>query len=134
MWSIYLDLNVVSYVFRSLISFRKSPWYCSVCSVQAIITTTRGILKLSSLSAKRYTADCYLFPFYGQYCYGEVSKLLLFLLSQDTPEEVYLMLLSIDLPLFSHFRYFYIKLLWNFVFLTNIKSVVSWIFYVAIFF
>ena len=78
-WVISLSMKVAYSVFRSVISFRKFPWYFLVCYIQEIITTTRGLLKLSSLSAKRYTADYCLSSFYSQNCYSELSKLVLFL-------------------------------------------------------
>ena len=68
--------------------------------MQEIITKIRGLLKWISLSAKTFTADCYLLRFYSQYLYGELSKLFLFILSWDTHGEVDLLLLSTDL-LFS---------------------------------
>ena len=40
---------------------------------------------------------CYVLLFYNQYIYGELSILILFILSQDTPTEVRLLLLYSDL-------------------------------------
>ena len=89
--------------------------------MQAIINTTRGILKLSLLSAKK-TASCYLFPFYSQYRYGELSRLLLFLLLRDTPKDVHSLILSIEPQLLSYLRFFFNC--HGTLFFTNIESVV----------
>ena len=109
-------MNVASSVFWIFISSRKAPWYCLVCYAQTIITITRVLLKLSSLSAKPYTVDCYLLLLYSQYCYGESSKLLLFILFRDTPKEVHYVLLSIEKRQLSYIFMFYIKLSWRLVF------------------
>ena len=122
-----MDLNMVSSVFRSLISFQNVPEYCLVFYVQAVITTTRFFLKLSSLSAKLYTVDCYVLPFYSIYRHNYLSMLLPFLLMQHTTVEFIFLLSYIDFQRFC-FTLFYIKLWWNFVFLANIKSVLSCIF------
>ena len=67
--------------------------------------------------------------FYSQYRYSELSKLFLFLFSwyQATNKYIcyYIPLTHND---FLISNMFYIKLSQKFVFLTNIKSVVSWIF------
>ena len=67
---------MASCVFLSLILFREAPWYFLVWYVQEIITTTKVLLKLSSLCSKQYTDNFYLLPFYNQYHYGELSKFL----------------------------------------------------------
>ena len=91
---------MASSVFRSLISFQNAPFYF------LFYHYNKGHLKFRFIKCKKqYTADCYLLPFYSQYIYGELSKLFLFILFQDTPEEVHLLLLSIDLRIFSYFKY-----------------------------
>ena len=81
-------------VFQFIILLLEAPWYCIVCYMQAIITRTKGLLKLGSLSVKKYTYNCYLLSFDNQYRYGELSKLCLFVLSRDTSEEVDLLIFS----------------------------------------
>ena len=83
----------------------------------------KGHLKVEFIKWKKCTSDCYLLPFYSQYGYGELSKKILFLLLRDTPEEVDLLLLSIELQQFSYFRYVLYKLSCIFLFLTNIESI-----------
>ena len=94
--------------------------------MQAIITTTSGLLKWSDLSAKQFTEYCYVFLFNSQYCYGDLSLLLLFVLSRHKHEEVNLLLLSIDLKQQYHFIVFYIKLSRNLYFLKYIEPVYLW--------
>ena len=48
-------------------------------------------------------------------------------------KKLHCFLFSVDLRLFSYFRYFYIKLSCIFVFLVNIESMISWIFSVKFF-
>ena len=96
---------MASSVFRSLILFREVPWYCLVYYVQAIITTTRGLLDWSSFSEKLFTADCYSLSFYSQYRYSELSKLFLFILLQNIPAEVHSLLLNINLQRLYYFYY-----------------------------
>ena len=122
----------MSYIFWSLISFWKAPWYCLVYCVQAIITATRGLLKLSLLSEKLYIVDYYLLLLYSQYRYGKLSKLFLFLFSWDWTTKRYILCYF---PL-THNYYiildmFYIKLSWKLFPFKNIESVVSWILYVT---
>ena len=116
-----------SSVFRSLISFQDAPCYCLFCYVQAMITTTTGLLKYISLGEKCFIVDCYVLSFYNQYHYGEISKLLLSILSLDAPVEVNQLLFSIDLQQFSYY-YFLIKLSWNIAFIAYIISVILWYF------
>ena len=120
-WSIALDLNVASSVFRSLIWFIEYPWYCLVCDVQEVITTTRDLLKWSSLSVKWFTRDCYVLRFYSQYCYSKLSKWFSFILSQDTHEEVHLLIFLLTYNNIIILIMFYIKLSQNFALLTNIE-------------
>ena len=109
-------------LYWSLISFREAYWYYLVCYVQAIITTTRGLLKLSYLSAKWFTVYCYLFPFYSHYQYLELLWMFLFIISQDTLEEVHSPPFSVDLKLYSYFRYGHINLSLNIDFLKKISN------------
>ena len=84
--------------------------------MQEIITATRGILNLSSLSANQYTVDFYLFLFYSKYWYVELSKRVLSLLLQYTYKELHSLMLSIDLRIFSYFSIFIIKFSFAFVY------------------
>ena len=60
-------------------------------------------LKVDCFKYKLFKADWYILPFYSQYPYSEVPELSSFILLQYTHEEVPLLILSIDLVLFSCF-------------------------------
>ena len=60
--------------------------------MQAIITTTRGLLQLSSLSAKQYTAGYLLLLLYNKYRYGELSQLSSFYYCEIETKNVYYLL------------------------------------------
>ena len=85
--------------------FRRALVFFSLLRAINYHYNKKGFLKVISLSAKQFTEDCHILPFNSQYRYSELSKLFLFLLPQDTPEEVHSRLLSIDPQWFSYFIY-----------------------------
>ena len=66
--------------------------------------------------------------FYSNYCYGELSILFLFVLLQDTPEWVHLLLLYIDTRQIFNFIMFYFKVSQCFAYIKSIESVPLWYF------
>ena len=75
----------------------------------------KGPLKFKFIKCKKYTADCYLLPFYSKYCYRELSKLFLFLCLWDRKTKRYIMCyFTLTQNYYLILDMFYIKLSWNF--------------------
>ena len=103
----------MSYLFWSLVSFWKASWYCLVCCVQAISTTTRGLF----CTYCRYTVN--IFTVRYQYCsYFYYGKICL-----RRYISWYFQLTYND---FVIFIMYYFKLSRNYAFITNIVSVHMW--------
>ena len=66
---------------------------------------------------------CYVLFMYNQYSYGCLSIFVLFILLQDTPAEVHLLILYFDIQQIRHFNTFYLLSSNNFAFLTNSESI-----------
>ena len=70
------------------------------------------LVGFSLLSASYYYnrkgAVCCVYLVYNQYSYGELSIYVLFILSQDIPAYVHLVLLYFDLQEICHFIMFYL--------------------------
>ena len=66
--------------------------------------------------------DCYILTFYNQYCYNELSILFLFILSQDKPAWVNLILFYIDLRKYCYFYYILFQTITEYCFFSNVLN------------
>ena len=67
-WEFSLGLNVVSSIFRLLISFQEAPWQCLVCYVISISTTTRALFATCCRSTVIIATVSYHYCSYLYYC------------------------------------------------------------------
>ena len=91
----------------------------------------RSALVQFSLLCVRYHYNlkelvCYVYSVHNLHSYGELSLCTYFMLSWDTPAEVYKMLLHFDLQQLHHFIIFYYSISQNSTYLTNLQSIILW--------